>query len=193
MQQQKCFKLLYVCVYILYMIGELAAAEPHGGDAVTTTMMYAGSSEASPGAETSETKDEAAGRSDDASAEASGMGALDPVATPERAREREELIDNQPDAIDNQPDAIGVPDATFTDSKSLPATGAPQAVNAAADEGWAATTVVAASMAAAAGAEAKQKDDGEDKARCVLNVLHTNNLLENTYNLDLFWTFICKL
>jgi hypothetical protein len=189
-----CVRIVYdddTCV--LYMLGELAPAEPHGGDAVTTKMLHAGSSEASAAAETSETKDEAAGRSDDASAEASGMGALDPVATPEREREREELLDNQPDAIDNQPDAIGALDATFTDSKSLPATGAPQAVNAAADEGWVAATVVAASMAAVAGAEATQKADGEDKARCVLNVLHTNNLLENKYNLDLFLTFLCKL
>jgi hypothetical protein len=121
----------------LYIISELAAAELHGGDAVTTKMLQAGSSEAPAGAETSETsetKDEAAGKSDDASAEASGKGsmgaldqrehvlnaldqrehilnALDPVGTPERDREREEFIDNQPDGL-------RALDATFTDPKT---------------------------------------------------------------------------
>ena len=97
-------------------------------------MLQAGSSEAPAGAETSETKDEAAGKSDDASAEASGKGsmgaldqrehvlnaldqrehilnALDPVGTPERDREREEFIDNQPDGL-------RALDATFTDPKT---------------------------------------------------------------------------
>ena len=71
-----------MCVCILHIIAELAASEPHGGDAVTTKILHVGSSEASAGAETSDTMDEAAGRSDDASAEASGrsMGSLDPVA-----------------------------------------------------------------------------------------------------------------
>ena len=118
----------------MYIISELAAAELHGGDAVTTKMLQAGSSEAPAGAETSETKDEAAGKSDDASAEASGKGsmgaldqrehvlnaldqrehilnALDPVGTPERDREREEFIDNQPDGL-------RALDATFTDPKT---------------------------------------------------------------------------